>query len=126
MMGFFETLERKAYNKFKGLFDGRASPPYSDGYMFGVGATIEALKEMVVEEKHPCPKCGANLAVRPIPPGLHICLGGEDERFFEAVRGRALADALFSERELQEPRRRFLRGIDSAIKAFKEMAKEEE
>ncbi len=43
-MEFFEELKQAAHNKFKG----EPLPPWSDGYLFGVAATIEALREMMV------------------------------------------------------------------------------
>lgn len=44
---FFEVLRDRAHNKFKG----DPLPPHSDGYLEGVGATIEALREMAVGGK---------------------------------------------------------------------------
>ena len=42
------------------------------------------------------------------------------EEFFERLRERAEQKALFSERILEEPRRRYLRGVDNTIEALKE------
>lgn len=48
---FFEDLRQRAHNKFKGLYDERSGPPYSDGFLYGVGNTIAALREMLEEEE---------------------------------------------------------------------------